>query len=61
MNVYNCLICENLKEEGGKVICPAFPNGIPREKYQDYDPENRKKECANGIFYKRPIHPKKID
>lgn len=62
MNIYNCLICANFTDsKDGVFKCPAFPEGIPREKLQEYDPEAREKECANGIFYKRPTHPKKID
>ena len=60
MNIYNCLICENFKDsKDGNYKCPAFPEGIPRKKLQDYNPENRKKECAKGVFYKAPEHNKK--
>lgn len=47
IKLYACLSCEHYS----KMVCPAYPEGIPNEiminKNQD------EKECGNGVKYQR--------
>lgn len=52
MQIYNCLLCKRLEgKDDGNFKCPAFPEGIPEEKLIDSEPDNRQKECANGVKF----------
>ena len=46
-----CSFCKHSKIKGDKVVCSAFPNGIPK-KFLNIN-TTELKECANGVKFER--------
>ena len=49
--LFDCAVCKNVKRDGKKLFCQAYPEGIPQEYIDGKKYPHTQETCGNGTGF----------